>query len=252
MRTVYQYIPETVSTNQLMKETMKLQPLPEGLIIYTGYQTGGKGQGSNSWESAKGKNALFSILLYPHFIPAEQQFLISQMVSLGVIEGLQKVLAGNSVAENLSLKWPNDIYWKNRKLGGILIENTWRGNLIASTIAGIGLNINQEEFHSDAPNPVSLQQITGQHYQLRDVLTSVTDAILAQYQQTDHHAIRKNYLSKLYRNEGVWPFRDSSGTFEASINAVMPDGCLQLRDTSGKIRNYYFKEVEFIITDSFE
>jgi BirA family biotin operon repressor/biotin-[acetyl-CoA-carboxylase] ligase len=250
MLAVYQYIPETVSTNQLMKDIMKLQQMPEALVIQTAYQTGGKGQAGNSWESAKDKNLLFSILLYPNFIPAEQQFLISQMVSLGVINGLQKVLSGNPAADNFSLKWPNDIYWKDLKLGGILIENTWRGSAIASTIAGIGLNINQEEFLSDAPNPVSLFQITGQQFELREVLTTVVEAILYQYQQQDHHAIRKNYMRKLYRNEGLWNFRDASGVFEAQINAVMPDGCLQLCDTSGILRNYYFKEVEFILPAS--
>ena len=246
---VYQYIPETVSTNQLMKEAFKLHTMPESLVIYTDYQTGGKGQGSNSWESAKGKNVLFSILLKPHSIPAEQQFLISQMVSLGVIDGLQSVLEGTPELEKISLKWPNDIYWKDRKLGGILIENIWRGNSIVSSVVGIGLNINQEEFCSGAPNPVSLHQITGQHHNLRAVLTSVTEAVLVQYQHADYQAIRKNYLRKLYRNEGIWPFRDTSGTFEARINAVMPDGCLQLCDTSGILRNYYFKEVEFILPD---
>lgn len=247
---VYQYIPETLSTNLLMKEALKLQPMPEALVMYTDYQTGGKGQGSNSWESARAKNLLFSILFYPGFIPAEQQFLISQMVSMGVINGLQKVLAGNPAAENLSLKWPNDIYWKDFKLGGILIENTWRGNAIASSVVGIGLNINQEEFLSEAPNPVSLYQITGEQYNLRSVLSAIVEAVLMQYQHQNHQAIRKNYLCKLYRNNGWWPFRDGSGSFEARINAVMPDGCLQLCNKSGILRNYYFKEVEFVIPAS--
>jgi len=250
MKAVYQFIRETASTNQLMKEALIIRSLPEALVIYTGYQTGGKGQGSNHWESAKGKNLLFSLLLYPEHIPAEQQFLISQIVSLGVIDGLQKVLAGNHSADGIRLKWPNDIYWKDCKLGGILIENTWKGSTIASSIVGIGLNINQTEFLSDAPNPVSLYQITGKQFDIGEVLISVVESVLCRYQQHNYHAIRKNYLRKLYRNEGVWQFSDASGLFEARINAVMPDGCLQLCDTSGIFRNYYFKEVEFILQPS--
>ena len=149
------YIPQTISTNVLCWKMFKERDIPEGLVVVADYQTAGKGQAGNSWESARGKNLLFSIVLYPHHIPIEEQFLISQAVSVGI----KNVL--DTVSDDITIKWPNDMYWKDSKLAGILIETSLFRNIISKAVIGVGLNVNQTEFISDAPHPISLKQIAG-------------------------------------------------------------------------------------------
>ncbi len=146
------HIDETDSTNRWLRE----QGGEEDVVVWADYQTAGKGQGTNSWESERGKNLTFSVLLHPQDIPANKQFSISMLVSLALCEAL-----GQHIGD-LSIKWPNDIYWRNAKIAGILIEHRISGSLIRDSIIGIGLNVNQRHFLSDAPNPVSLWQICEQ------------------------------------------------------------------------------------------
>ena len=120
----------------------------------------GKGQVGNSWESEAGKNLMFSVLLHPDFVPANQQFLISQISALAVQQMLE------TFVKPISVKWPNDIYWNDKKICGMLIENDIAGTKLINSIIGIGININQKKFISNAPNPVSLTQITGKEYDL--------------------------------------------------------------------------------------
>ena len=146
------HIDETDSTNRWLRE----QGGEEDMVVWADFQTAGRGQGTNKWESEQGKNLLFSILLHPKDIPANKQFAISMQVSLAICEAL-----GERIGD-LSIKWPNDIYWRNAKICGILIENRLQGSRIRDSIIGVGLNVNQRQFHSDAPNPVSLWQICEQ------------------------------------------------------------------------------------------
>ena len=127
-----------------------------GVVVVADYQTAGRGCGTNRWESERGKNLLFSVMLHPENVPANRQFQISRAISLAIVDAL-----GEWVGD-LSIKWPNDIYWRNGKLAGILIENSLQGSMIRDSIIGVGLNVNQRAFHSDAPNPVSMYQLTGQ------------------------------------------------------------------------------------------
>ena len=155
---------ETDSTNNYLREQCAKARLPEGSLVIADFQTAGKGQVGNSWESEAGKNLMFSILLYPDSLPANRQFLISQIASLSVKETLE------GYTDSVKVKWPNDIYWKDRKICGMLIENDLSGQHLYCSVIGIGLNINQEIFRSDAPNPVSLTQITGKVYDREEVL----------------------------------------------------------------------------------
>jgi BirA family biotin operon repressor/biotin-[acetyl-CoA-carboxylase] ligase len=158
-------------------------------------------------------------------------------ISLALVEALGQLVG------DLSIKWPNDIYWRNGKLAGILIENTLKGNLIKESVIGVGLNVNQRAFHSDAPNPVSLWQITGQETDreqlLQEILKSL-DVLLA----TD---IKDRYMKMLYRRKGFHPYTDKDGAFMAEIGGVEDDGHLLLNDEDGQQRRYAFKEVQFII-----
>ena len=143
----------TDSTNRYLNELCdtSLQPVAELTTVCADYQTAGKGQRGNSWEAAEGRNLLFSFVLYPTFLEAGRQFILSQVISLSIKEAL------DGLVEGVSIKWPNDIYWQEKKLCGILIENDLQGRYIGRSVAGVGLNVNQERFLSDAPNPVSLK-----------------------------------------------------------------------------------------------
>ena len=138
--------------------------LPEGLVIYTDFQSAGKGQPGNAWESSKGMNLLFSVMLHPIQVHMDELFLISQLVSVAIKNALDEYTT------NITIKWPNDIYWNDKKLAGILIENSLQGNKIMSVVIGIGLNVNQKLFLSNAPNPVSLFLITGKRQNRKQLL----------------------------------------------------------------------------------
>jgi len=245
MNGLYLHISETTSTNVLMKELLRNNNLAEGFVVHTDYQSRGKGQGSNSWESAKGKNLLFSLLLRPHHIAIEEHFIISQIVSLGIIDVLRGLHPEFKSA--LTIKWPNDIYWQNKKLGGILIENTLQGKIINVSVIGIGLNINQEKFYSNAPNPVSLEQITGKEYPIEMILEAFTRNILHNYHEMNPKLIRKKYMENLYRKTAFHTFYANEQSFSARILDIETDGRLMLEDSKGKVTGYYFKEVAFVL-----
>ena len=153
----------------------------------------------------------------------------------------------------MSIKWPNDIYWKDKKIAGILIENELEGKFITQSIVGIGLNVNQEVFRSSAPNPVSLIQILGVTINRQELLDRILRGIMASYifLEKDYkmavHNLRQLYLRRLYRKEGFHPYRDKEGTFLAEFQDVEPSGHLVLKDEQGNLRRYAFKEVEFVL-----
>lgn len=224
------------------------------IVVVAEYQTAGRGCGSNTWESERGKNLTFSVLLHPTEIPADCQFRISEAVSVALCETLERCFRPLSPADSspnlgeqeISIKWPNDIYVGDRKICGILIENQLRGRLISDSIVGIGLNVNQMEFRSDAPNPVSLAQLTG-HEEDREALLQAFLQRLSDTMAMAPEVLIEAYRSRLYRREGIHPFSDKEGTFEAKVLNVLDDGRLVLLDTEGKARMYAFKEVVFII-----
>ena len=216
------------------------QNIPELFVVRTDFQTAGKGQTGNTWESAKGKNLLFSTVLYPSQIAIEEQFIVSQLVSVAIKQTLDKY------ADGFSIKWPNDIYWNDKKIAGILIENSLQAGKIKWMIIGVGLNINQEVFLSNAPNPVSLKQITRKRQARKEILNEICKKIELLYTKFDYLAIRTAYIESLYRKNGFYPFRADSETFEARINQIHPDGQMELETQSGEIRGFYFKEVEYV------
>lgn len=229
---------ETDSTNQWLRDSEKLTANSEQpRAVIADYQTAGRGCGTNTWESERGKNLLFSMLIHPVEVPAAKQFRISMAISMAILDALEQHIG------DVSIKWPNDIYWRNGKLGGILIENRLQGGCIKDCIIGVGLNVNQETFHSDAPNPVSLKQIHGQETDREQLLRD----ILARFEAYLSQDLKVRYLSRLYRRKGFHPYADKDGVFMAEIIDVEDDGHLLLRDDNGRDRRYAFKEVQFII-----
>ena len=234
------YLRETRSTNLVLKEMLREYELPEGFVLRTDFQSAGKGQPGNSWEAEKGKNLLFSVLLYPHHIAITEQFILSQLVSVAILRTL------NSFCTGFSIKWPNDIYFGDKKIAGMLIENSLQGTKLNTSIVGIGLNVNQKIFRSDAPNPVSLRQITGMNQRRKAILQNLLKNIQELYKKMDMEAIQKQYSENLYRRDGFFTYRDNDGFFDAEISAIESDGCLKLKTRTGGFRPYYFKEVAFV------
>jgi len=237
------HIKECGSTNNELAEINKEKPQEENTILWSDFQMAGKGQRGSSWESEKGKNLLFSTILYPG-IKANEQFIISQIVSLAVADCLLKYTS------NITIKWPNDIYWQEKKICGILVENILDGENITQSIAGIGINISQTKFIGNAPNPVSLKQITGEKYNLFEILNDLRVNIhnyILQLKNGETDPVRQRYKDLLFRNEGYHLYSDDNGNFEAIIKDIEPSGLLILETKEGKEKSFAFKEVRYIL-----
>jgi len=232
------------STNTRTAYLLKKNNLPEGTVVYTNYQSEGRGYSGNKWESEDGKNLLISIVLFPSFINPSDQFLISMAISLGICDFLSRFIP------DFSIKWPNDIYVNNDKIAGILIESSVIDKKIEFTIAGIGLNINQEKFISTAPNPVSLFLLTGISYDLTVCLNQLGTDLDKRYKQLIagySGLIKKEYVSKLYHLDEWREFRDIKGGFTGRILTVGDYGLIKIEKEGGEISEYAFKEIEFIL-----
>lgn len=214
-------------------------------LVYCHTQTAGRGQKGNSWESEPGKNITASLLFHPRDFLAARQFKISEAVALALVAYLEEK------GIEAKVKWPNDIYVGERKICGILVEHVVTGRNISRTIAGFGLNVNQREFHSDAPNPVSLFQLTGKELNLEEEIKIVAKHLqnaLAEISSKDFHT---EFLKKLWRHDGNFHrFRDrkTEEIINAKIYGVGQDGLLTLETPDGSQKEYAFKEVEFILT----
>ena len=239
----------TDSTSLELRRRMSAEELPHGYCISADFQTAGHGQATNRWESEDGKNLLFSLLLRPIIIPAAEQFVITELVTLAIINALQ-----DYIRQQITIKWPNDIYVGDKKLCGILIENALCGSTIDTCIVGIGININQELFVSDAPNPVSLKQLNGRDNDRGEILAEIYQNILNYYgyltdnwQNNDiKQSLHYEYMNNLYRRTGYHNYSTPEGEyFRAEIEDIGPQGHLTLRLESGEQRIFAFKEVIF-------
>lgn len=211
-------------------------------VVYADEQTAGRGQGSNHWESEPGKNLTFSVLVHPTMVPVMRQFLLSEAGALALWDVLGQYLG----ADDVKMKWPNDIYWKDKKISGTLIETRLGGGHVKDCVYGIGVDVNQEKFVSDAPNPVSMKQILGHDVDLKELLNKIIDSFKKYYaaiENGEYAAISELYHSGLYRAHGFHRYKDKDGEFEAAIVEVEDSGNLILRDREGCIRSYAFKEV---------
>jgi BirA family biotin operon repressor/biotin-[acetyl-CoA-carboxylase] ligase len=216
----------------------------EGLVLLTEEQTEGKGAGQNRWESELGKNLTFSVIFRPRFVPPARQFVLTEMVSLTLFDVLKKRLKNH----HLAIKWPNDLLCDEKKIAGILIQNNIKGSLLDFSVTGVGLNVNQETFQSDAPNPGSLIRFTHKE-ENKDVLLAEILSRLGYYYEklkSDIHALRKDYLQRLYRFQVQADYADATGRFSATITGVDAYGRLLMTDNAGNRRQYGFKEVRFL------
>ena len=237
------------STNDKAMELLRMG-CGEGAVVAARSQTAGRGQQSASWESEAGKNLTFSIALHPTFLRAAHMFYLSKAVSLGVVDLLfsQRICA--------TIKWPNDIYVGNRKICGILIEQSISGEHIAQSVVGVGVNVNQRAF-GRAPNATSMLLCDGAERELGDMLNRAVTCILNRYEALKAacreggnaaalERMHEEYLSHLYRRQDYHTYRCGNERFAAKILDVEPSGELVLQKESGRVCRFWFKEVEFI------
>ena len=228
------------STNTYAKNNF--DELPDGTLVVAEEQTAGRGRLERKWISPAGKNIYASLVMKNITNP----FYATIVSSLAVLD-----LLGNTEPRiEFFIKWPNDIYWKEKKICGMLIENDLMGRNISQSIAGIGININQETFHSSAPNPVSLLQITGEEHDLFKILKNIMLRIQSYYsllKKGDTTSIACQYEKSLFRREGMHRYKDANGEFLARIVCVEPEGRLILEDEKLIKRGYMFKEVEYLL-----
>ena len=234
---------EVDSTNRFLKQQSDYDQ--DALTVAVAdYQTAGKGQGIHTWESAAGKNLLFSMLVSPTWVPVRRQFLLSEAGALAIKEAL------DSYAEGFTLKWPNDVYWNDKKISGTLIETSVDSGGIKRCIFGIGIDINQTVFESDAPNPISLCQIVGHEVDREEVLQKIIEAFGRYYEllrRADYMDVSGIYHLSLYRRKGYHWYEDQDGKFEGAFVEVEDDGHLILHDKKGVIRSYAFGEIKYIL-----
>ncbi|MEW5846240.1 MAG: biotin--[acetyl-CoA-carboxylase] ligase [Bacteroidota bacterium] len=233
------------STNDICQQRANMG-VAEGVVIAAEFQEQGRGQRGNAWESQAGLNLTFSMLLRPTFLPVGEQFYLSKAIALAITDWLKAYVENKPV----KIKWPNDIYIGNSKICGILIENSFSGQNLETSVVGIGVNLNQINFPDDLPNPTSLLLETGKKVTPQDALPEVISCIGARYLQlveSNRVAIDNDYLNAIYRKDQLCKYYSNGEEFEATITGIHPTGELILKTSNGEIRTFAFKEVTFII-----
>lgn len=236
---------ETISsTNQFAEELLLHEKPCEGSVVLAGFQENGRGAGNNSWHSEAGKNLLASIILYPENLSPSRQFELNKVISLAVLYCVKSLIPSQKVV----IKWPNDIYVDYKKIAGILTKNTIAGNVIGHTIVGVGLNVNEDTFPAELPNPVSLKQLSGQLYEIDEVLRALMNFLEILYEKIKYNEfdfIHHEYLENLLNlNRKAW-YRKENQLFEGIIRGVSPFGKLMM-ETDNVLSEYDFKEISFL------
>lgn len=236
---------EVDSTNTFLKDAVsKSTPLLDGTVILAEKQFAGRGQAENSWQSEPGKNLTFSILLNSFFLPVDRQFELNKAISIALNDVLKKYFLHSAF-----IKWPNDLYIGNKKIGGMLIENIVQGNKIRHAIIGIGLNVNQEDFPANLKNITSLKQELHQDYNLIGLLGEICSAVEARYLQLKAGSIKKineEYRNQLYLRDEWASFKFDGRVQNGKIIGITEIGQLIL-ETENETRCFNNKEIEFII-----
>lgn len=236
--------PEEIdSTNGFAMELLHTGKPPEGTCILTWYQYSGRGQRGTSWISEPGKNITASIILFPGFLLPTEQFLLNKAISLGVYDYAKSMLG-----KNVAVKWPNDIIYKGKKLAGILIENTIRSTSLASSVIGIGFNINQTKFATEANNPTSLKKNLRKEFIVRECFADLLSFLESRYLQLKSgksKQLHSEYLNALYLL-GKWRyFETQAGRIRLKITGVNAEGKLETENKSGNKVYFNFKEIIF-------
>ena len=245
----YIHIEQTDSTNAYLQRLQATTDI-DGCVAVACRQTAGKGMGSNTWESADGQNLTFSIAFNMSFLPAAMQFELSKAVPLGILKALQELLP----EKHIEIKWPNDIYCENHKIGGILINSTINGTKMGISIIGIGLNVNQLEFQNWPTHPASLRKLAGKTFELEPLLQSIClnlekekERLKCSCADSDFSSLDENYLSKLLRYHTWADYEIKGSKKRLFMDGVDAFGRLLLSDENGQAFTFDIKEIKFII-----
>ena len=240
----YHHFKQIDSTNAYLQRQQSESDI-RNWVVSADEQTAGKGMGSNGWESEVGKNLTFSLAIDTGFLPAEKQFQLSKAVPLGILEVLDGILP----PEKLTIKWPNDIFFENRKLAGILINSTIKGNMMDVSIIGIGLNVNQMQFQDWPTYPISLKMITGMDYDLQPLLEQIAENLLIKVGQlpSDPVAIEREYLNRLFRYRTWAEYEVDGKVLRMFMTGIDPFGRLQLVDEQQQPHQYEIKQIKFVV-----
>ncbi len=236
-------VDECLSTNSFIQQKKQNGELNDKTAIMTDFQSSGRGQGQNAWHSEAEKNFLVSVFRKTK-LNAENHFMLTIMASLSIINTL-KVFGVSS-----QIKWPNDIYVGDKKIAGILIENSLMKDLISDTIIGVGLNINQLLFPESIPNPISIAQIIRKEIDIKNILSSFIeefDALFSKSENGEGEELFHKYTEQLYRLKEWKIFEYKGHKFTGQIRGVMPDGRLIIEAESGQLKRFLFGEVKYII-----
>ena len=230
------------STNEWLMEQHSVQKLTEGTVVFALHQTNGKGQRGSVWSAADAKSLTFSVLFKPSFLSIPKAFDLSVCIALAIHDCLNELRPG------FHIKWPNDIYFKDKKIAGVLIENQMSKSAYQNAVVGVGLNVNQDKFE-DLPKAISLKQILGIEFPLAKVLERLCETLEARYLQlrADKYAsLKSDYLSQLYWFNETHFFKIKNELIQARIVDVLRNGRLQVKLADGKLRDLDIKEIEFV------
>jgi BirA family biotin operon repressor/biotin-[acetyl-CoA-carboxylase] ligase len=241
------FLPTCHSTNDVASQMLVSQTVADGTIIITSHQTAGRGQRGNSWEAAPAQNLTFSLILKPVFLPAAEQFTLNMAIALAIHTFLADFLPEN----DLKIKWSNDLYYKDKKLGGILIENSVKKYNLETSVVGIGLNINQSSFGES--KAVSLSSLTGDTFNLEELLRDLSEYLEYYYLKARENGrgnLQELYLKNLYRFQEWHKFQTEAGyVFRGKITDIDASGRLCIENPDGTIQAFGFKEVVFLKED---
>ncbi|MFC5270459.1 biotin--[acetyl-CoA-carboxylase] ligase [Adhaeribacter terreus] len=237
------FLPECTSTNTVAQQLLIKNEATEGCVILTENQTAGRGQRGNNWEAGAGQNLTLSVIYKPVFLAASDQFFLNIAVSLGVADFLKRFLPAGVL-----LKWPNDLYFLEKKLGGILIENSISGSTLQSSVIGIGLNVNQATFEN--PNAVSLKQISGQTFDLKKLTAILLECLEKRYlelQKNSRLQMQQEYWGQLLGFGEFRLFEAGDKIMQGKIVGTDEYGRLQLETEKG-MQTFDLKEIKFLFS----
>ncbi len=238
----YLFLDSIDSTNTYCRNMLIEQPMPpEGLVVQAAHQTSGKGQMGNTWQAEGGKNLTFSCIVYPHFLLPTEQFNLNIAVSLALVSVLDQYI------DAVTIKWPNDIYVGNKKIAGILIENSLMGNKIQSSIIGIGLNVNQNSFVG--LQATSLYMQNGIEYSLIHILQqwcTVFNNYYSLLKARSFAGIKQNYLQRMWGYNKKVQYYQNDELINGVIVGVNALGQLMMKENAQTVL-YNFKEIRFVI-----
>lgn len=234
------FLPSCHSTNETALELAGTDSVTEGTTIITDEQTRGKGQRGNSWEAEPGKNLTFSIILKPRFLSADRQFELNIIVSLAIFDVLTNILG-----EKIKIKWPNDIFYENKKICGILIQNSIKTKNLEKSVVGIGINVNQVHFTEKKATSIALHK---SEQKLENVFHKVCEALERRYLQLKEGKVQElklNYINALYLFKTEALYEDVDSRFKGIITGIDEYGRLLMRK-EGVEKAYNFKEVKYL------